>query len=291
MLRSRTYDRSGGDRVRDMGIRGRVSLRPGVRRAAAAGFGAVLLAVTILSIEARSVARLDSVAGDLPVRLYSRPPMLALGRPIDADALKAHLSRIGYTEVRDGAVGPGQFAAGRREWVIVNRQVARLGPLAAGQAVRVRLDGWDRVTSLEDREGQRYRAVPLEPELIAVASGDDTRDRTPVRLEELPPHLIDAVLTVEDQRFYRHHGLDYVRVGAAAIANVRAGRIVQGGSTITQQLARNLFLDSRRTFVRKAREAAMALTLETRHSKDEILEAYLNEVYLGQEGGLPIHGV
>ena len=277
--------------MRDMGIRGRLSRRPGARRAAAAGFAAVLLAVTILTIEARSVARLDSVAGDLPVRLYSRPPMLVLGRPIDADALKAHLSRIGYTEVRDGTVGPGQFAAGRREWVIVNRQVARLGPLAAGQAVRVRLDGWDRVTSLEDREGQRYRAVPLEPELIAVASGDDTRDRTPVRLEELPAHLIDAVLTVEDQRFYRHHGLDYLRIGAAAIANVRGGRIVQGGSTITQQLARNLFLDSRRTFVRKAREAAMALTMETRHSKDEILEAYLNEVYLGQEGGLPIHGV
>ncbi|MCL7959656.1 MAG: PBP1A family penicillin-binding protein [marine benthic group bacterium] len=265
--------------------------RSGIRRAAAAAFVVVLLVGTILAIEARSVARLDSVSGDLPVRLYSRPPMLVLGQPIDVDALEAHLSRVGYTRVREGAVGAGQFAAGRREWVIVNRRIARLGPLASGQAVRVRLDRWNRVTSLEDREGQRYRAVPLEPELIAVASGERTRDRTPVRLAELPPHLLDAVLTVEDQRFYRHRGLDYVRIGAAALANMRDGRIVQGGSTITQQLARSLFLDSRRTFVRKAREAAMALTLESRYSKDRILEAYLNEVYLGQEGGLAIHGV
>jgi len=277
--------------VWDTGNRVTTGWRPGVRRVVAAGFAVLLLIVTILAIEARSVARLDAVAEDLPVRLYSRPPMLVLGQPIDAEALKAHLGRIGYTEVQEGAVGQGQFAVGRREWVIVNRQITRLGPLAAGQAVRVRLDGWDRVISLEDREGQRYRAVPLEPELIAVSSGDDKRDRTPVRLQELPSHLIDAVLIVEDQRFYRHHGLDYVRIGAAAVANVRDGRIVQGGSTITQQLARNLFLDSRRTFVRKAREAAMALTLESRHSKDQILEAYLNEVYLGQEGGLAIHGV
>jgi penicillin-binding protein 1B len=257
----------------------------------AVGFAVVLLILTILAIQALSVARLDAVSGDVPVRLYSRPPMLVLGRAIDADDLKAHLSRIGYVEVRGGAIGPGQFAARPGEWVIVNRQIARLGPLAAGQAVRVRLDRWDRVTSLEDREGQQYRAVPLEPELIAVASGEGTRDRTPVRLRELPPHLIDAILTVEDQRFYRHHGLDYVRIGAAALANMRDGRIVQGGSTITQQLARSLFLDSRRTFVRKAREAAMALALESRHSKDQILEFYLNEVYLGQEGGRAIHGV
>ena len=262
-----------------------------MRRAAAAGFAALLLVAAILSVEALSVARLGPAVGDIPTRLYSRPPVLVLGQQADAETVRNHLSRIGYAEVPDSVVGPGQFAVGRREWVIVNRQVARLGPLAAGQAVRVRLDGWGRVTSLEDREGQRYRAVPLEPELIAVSSGDGARDRTPVRLDELPSHLIEAVLTVEDHRFYRHHGLDYLRIGAAAIANLRDGRIVQGGSTITQQLARNLFLDSRRTLVRKAREAAIALTLEARHSKSQILEAYLNEVYLGQDRGLAIHGV
>jgi penicillin-binding protein 1B len=99
------------------------------------------------------------------------------------------------------------------------------------------------------------------------------------------------VLTVEDQRFYRHHGVDYVRIAGAALANLRSGRIVQGGSTITQQLARSRYLDSRRTLIRKAREAAMAFVLELRHTKEEILEAYLNDVYLGQHGGLAVHGV
>lgn len=261
------------------------------RGASAAVLALLVLAVAGLSIEALSVARLGSAIGDLPIHLYARPPVLVLGRQVDPNALKAHLSRIGYHEVRDGVLGPGQFAAGRREWVIVSRRNGHLGSLGVEQAMRVRLDGWGRITSLEDQEGQRYRAVPLEPELIAVSSADGARDRSPVRLEDLPADLVDAVLTVEDQRFHRHHGLDYVRIGAAAIANLRDGRIVQGGSTITQQLARNLFLDSRRTFVRKAREAAMAITLERRHTKADILEAYLNEVYLGQDGGVAIHGV
>jgi penicillin-binding protein 1B len=252
---------------------------------------AVLLIAAGLSVEALSVARLGLVAGDVPLRLYTRPPVLVLGRQVDSDALKAHLSRIGYEEVEGGAIGPGQFSSSRREWVIVGRRIRQLGSLGAGHEVRMRLDRWGRISSLEDREGQRYRAVPLEPELIAVSSSAGSRDRSPVRLEDLPSHLIDAVLTVEDHRFYRHHGLDYLRIGAAALANLRDGRIVQGGSTITQQLARNLFLDSRRTLVRKAREAAIAMTLERRHSKSEILEAYLNEVYLGQDSGLPIHGV
>ena len=245
----------------------------------------------VLAIDALAVARLGSPTSDLPIRIYARPPVLAVGQRADAAALEAHLSRIGYTQAQNGVVGPGQFALGRREWLVVGRQIGRLGPFGAGNAVRARIDGWGRVASLEDREGQRYRAVPLEPELLAVSSRASGRDRVPVRVEDVPTHLIAAILTIEDQRFYQHHGLDFRRIVAAGVANLRDGRIVQGGSTITQQLAKNLFLDSRRTLVRKAREAAMALVLEARHSKSEILEAYLNEVYLGQEGALAIHGV
>jgi len=242
-------------------------------------------------IDALAVARLDSSAWRLPIRIYARPPVLAVGQRADAAALEAHLSRIGYTQAQNGVVGPGEFILGRREWLVAGRQIDRLGPFGAGSAVRARIDGWGRVASLEDREGQRYRAVPVEPELLAVSSRESGRDRVPVRVEDLPTHLIGAILTIEDQRFYQHHGLDFRRIVAAAVANLRDGRIVQGGSTITQQLAKNLFLDSRRTLVRKAREAVMALVLEARHSKTEILETYLNEVYLGQESALAIHGV
>lgn len=126
---------------------------------------------------------------------------------------------------------------------------------------------------------------------IGTLDGGAVEWRMPVRLAELPDHLVAAVLAVEDQRFHDHFGLDLRRIGGAMMANLRAGGISQGGSTITQQLAKNLFLTHDRTPIRKLREAALALALEARHSKDEILEAYLNEIYLGQDRGAAIHGV
>jgi len=115
--------------------------------------------------------------------------------------------------------------------------------------------------------------------------------RIPVRLEQVPDRLVQAVLSVEDQRFYDHAGLDFRRIAGAAVANIRHRAIAQGGSTITQQLAKNLFLSRRRTPLRKLREAAFAFALEERYTKSEILEAYLNEVYLGQAGSEAIHGM
>jgi penicillin-binding protein 1B len=265
------------------------TVRRFVRRSIAAATVLAVCAAAFLLIEALAVARLSPSVTDLPIRLYARPPVLHLGQRADPAGIAAHLSRVGYVEVADGRVRPGHFALGRRQWIIQPRQIDRLGSLASGRALLVRLDSWGRVVSIEDPDGQRYRAVPLEPELLAVESG--ARDRVQVRLEDLPAHLLDAVLTVEDQRFYQHHGIDYVRIAGAALANLRSGRVVQGGSTITQQLARTLYLDSRRTLIRKAREAAMSLVLELRHTKEEILEAYLNDVYLGQHSGLAVHGV
>jgi len=259
------------------------------------GIGGIVSALfgagVALTVEALAVARLPGETEALPVRVYARPPILVLGQEGDAATVAAHLVGLGYAEVAGETVRRGEFVMTRREWLIVTRELTRLGPLATGATIRVRLDGWGRISALEDGGGTRYRAVPLEPMSLGVVSAPNGRDRTPVRLRDLPGHLIDALLTIEDRRFYEHRGLDFRRIAAAALANLRDGRVVQGGSTITQQLAKNLFLDSRRTLVRKAREAAMALLLETRHSKAEILEAYLNDVYLGQDGGLGIHGV
>ncbi|MEM6903766.1 MAG: transglycosylase domain-containing protein, partial [Pseudomonadota bacterium] len=102
-----------------------------------------------------------------------------------------------------------------------------------------------------------------------------------VTVAELPDHLIDAVLAIEDRRFYWHPGIDPIGLTRAAITNYQAGRVVQGGSTLTQQLAKNLFLRPERSIKRKAQEALLALWLEVSYSKDEILTAYLNRVYLG----------
>jgi penicillin-binding protein 1B len=121
------------------------------------------------------------------------------------------------------------------------------------------------------------------------ASLNELRD--PVGLDRVPQQLIDAVLAAEDQRFYDHHGLDPRRIAGALVANIKARGVSEGGSTLTQQLAKNLFLTARRTPLRKLREAAFATVLELRYSKRQILEAYLNEIYLGQDGTRPIHGV
>ena len=126
---------------------------------------------------------------------------------------------------------------------------------------------------------------------IGTLDGTAMDERVPVELANVPDQLVQAVLAVEDQRFFQHHGVDLRRIAGALVANVRAGGITQGGSTLTQQLAKNLFLSAGRTPLRKLREAAIAVMLELRYSKRQILEAYLNEIYLGQDGARAIHGV
>ncbi len=132
---------------------------------------------------------------------------------------------------------------------------------------------------------------PVTAVTLGSVQGGPAEFRIPVRLAQVPAHLVQAVLAVEDQRFHDHQGLDFRRIAGAAIANLKHRAIAQGGSTITQQLAKNLFLTHRRTPLRKLREAAFALALEDRYEKADILEAYLNEIYLGQAKGDAIHGV
>jgi penicillin-binding protein 1B len=146
------------------------------------------------------------------------------------------------------------------------------------------------VLSLEDSTGRWFSSATLEPEPIR-APGYTGDDRVPVALAEVPTHLVESVLSIEDRHFFSHSGVDVVRIAGAGLANLRARGIEQGGSTITQQLAKNLFLSSRRTPLRKLRELAMAFVLEARYSKSRILETYLNQVYLGHNGGYAVHGV
>jgi 1A family penicillin-binding protein len=165
--------------------------------------------------------------------------------------------------------------------------------VALEAAVRARLgDAESRIpTAIYTRPSAWGDGDETTPIAIGTTGQPVAEERVPVTLSEVPDRLVQAVVAVEDQRFYDHHGLDLKRIGGALVANIRAGGISQGGSTITQQLAKNLFLSAARTPVRKVREAAMALVLEVRYDKSAILEAYLNEVYLGQDGARAIHGV
>ena len=140
-------------------------------------------------------------------------------------------------------------------------------------------------------DGEALDEARIEPPVIGFLADDLAQDRIPVALGDLPDHVVEAFLAIEDHRFHEHSGIDVRRIAGALVANLRAGRIVQGGSTITQQLARSLFLNRQQVLSRKLQEAVLALALERRFAKDEILELYLNEIYLGQRGGLAVHGV
>jgi penicillin-binding protein 1B len=232
-------------------------------------------------------------------RVYGRPLVLEEGGRPNARLVEEHLNRVGYRAARGQEVGPGEYYLGSWGWIIGRRPFRGMAgiqgdwarELEAGGFVIARLDYSGRLSRMEDETGRRLPRVLLEPELIGRLSGDSDEDRLPVRLGDVPESLIAALLTVEDQRFFQHHGLDLRRIAAAAAANLKVGHVVQGGSTLTQQLAKNLYLSPRRSLDRKLREAALALALEARHSKEEILEAYLNEVYLGQLGAVELRGV
>ena len=149
-----------------------------------------------------------------------------------------------------------------------------------------------RVTDvLSPLDGAPLFPIFLEPELLSGVRGASRQVREWIPLAQIPPQIIDTVLTIEDRRFYSHFGIDPVAVGRALWTNVTKGGVVQGGSTITQQLAKNLFYSPQRTMGRKFKEALAALVLEVKYTKQEILESYLNEIYLGQAGFVSIYGV
>lgn len=260
-------------------------------RAAAILAAVVLVGLAFVVFEATTVARLDSRTDATPTRIYARPLVLYVGMPADRELVRSQLDRLGYVPIRRGEIGSGAYRLDSRTWLIGRRHFRHHERVSPGGLVTARVDYGGRIASLEDPDGRRVSYITLEPELIGSLPAELGEDRVPVLLSDVPTSLVDAVLAIEDQRFYEHRGLDLRRIGAAALANLRAGRVRQGGSTITQQLAKNLYLSPSRTILRKVREAAIAVALESRHSKQQILESYLNEVYLGQDGGWAIHGV
>ena len=223
---------------------------------------------------------------DIWTLVYSAGQRLVPGLDLRTIDLRGTLARLGYVEARERPSAPGQFRATRAAWEIYLH-----GGVGAGAPglLRITLDG-DRIRRLT-RGGLAVERAALEPEVLTTIAHRPGEEHRPVHLDEVPQALVDAVLAAEDHRFFEHGGLDSRGLLRAAWANLRAGRIVQGGSTITQQLIENRLLGARRTVTRKLGEAWLARVIESRYPKAQILEAYLNEVYLGQRGGLAIRGV
>jgi len=297
---ARTRGRRAPSAARRRGVR--TALARWVRRAGwvglAAGFAVgCVVGAHLVRLDRVITARLEGQVFRVPSQVLSAPTILYPGLDWRRLELRDLLRRLGYR--------PLPPAGG-----LVSMAVPRGHVVWTDAAVRVHLRGFDHpqrpepprdiLLRLEGRRiegirelpgGRTLGAVLLEPERVGAYYGPHREQRELLKLGELPRHLIDAVLAVEDQRFVQHHGIDLRRVVGAALANLRAGSIRQGGSTLTQQLAKNFFLTPERTFRRKLDEAAMALLMEARYSKEEILEAYLNEIYLGQRGSTAVHGV
>ncbi len=226
-----------------------------------------------------------------PTRIYAQPRLLRLGEPLELGHLLADLEAQGYRPALGGGRPPsGRFHRHGDEILLIG---VRRAPSAAGtlppRLVKVRARA-GRIVGLQV-DGLAADAVALEPPLLTAVYGPRRIERRPVTLADLNNDLVRAVLAAEDDGFFQHGGLSLSSVLRALWVDLRGGEIRQGGSTITQQLARNLFLSHERSWTRKLREAALAVALELELSKWQILESYLNAVYLGARDGINIVGV
>jgi penicillin-binding protein 1B len=226
---------------------------------------------------------------DLPSRVYARPLALYPGAPLTLSDLELELRLCGYR--RSSEVSrPGQYRVAGTAVDIYRRPFQFPDGNEDGRRIEARL-ARGVVDRLRDpTSGAAVSLVRLDPAEIASIYPLQKEDRTLVRIEDVPPLLVTGLQAVEDRQFKQHPGIDLRGVARAAWANLRAGRAVQGGSTLTQQLVKNFFLTDDRTLSRKFNEAIMALLLEYHYDKAQILEAYINEVFLGQQGAYAVHG-
>lgn len=220
-------------------------------------------------------------------RVYARALELYEGRPLSGIDLELEFAAAGMSRMQP--LLPGRFAQNRNQYTIALPQLEFADGTQRAQTIVLTL-GERRVQSLVNSRGNSLDLVRLPPAELGSLLPFDSRDRTLVPIAEFPTLLVAGIQAVEDRQFRYHHGIDPRAILRALISNLRSGSVVQGGSTITQQLVKNLFLNADRNLLRKFNEAIMAISLEARFDKAEILETYLNDVYLGQSGNQAIHG-
>ncbi len=276
-----------------MAVKRRAAGRPGPVRAGTVAVAVLVSLAAACWLAARHLGaeireRFDGQRWALPTLVYARPLELYAGLPLSQRDFEEELQLAGY---RRGATaeGAGSYMVNGSTIRLVSRDFHYPGGLEPGRAMAVRFAG-DRLAALQDGDGRPLALARLDPPRIGSFHPLVHEDRIVLSRAEIPPLLIDTLLAVEDRQFYAHHGVAPLSLLRALVANLRAGRTVQGGSTLTQQLVKNLFLSSERTIGRKVREAVMALLLERHVGKEEILATYVNEVFLGQDDNRAVHG-
>jgi penicillin-binding protein 1B len=228
---------------------------------------------------------------DLPSRVYSDGTPIVPGTSYARALLEPKLNHVGYREVKKRVENPGEYRYVGDDLEIFLNNFEYPDMEFHATPVLVEMDGSAVRSVKRVTDGITLRGVRIEPELITSIYDNEMEDRMPVSLDAVPKHLVDAIIATEDKRFYSHEGISFIGIGSAIVKDIRSKAFVAGGSTLTQQLVKNLYLTADRTITRKAQEALMALLLEMRYSKEQILEAYCNEIYLGNNGSVQIAGV
>ena len=245
------------------------------------------LSLYVIYLDGKVRETFEGQRWQVPVQVFGEIKMLSVSEHYSLAMLAKSLKLSGYQKVAK-VRQPGQFEQSSQKIIFYRRSFDFGHGLVPAQKITVAMDD-DKIASLLV-EHTPVRHIQLEPILVDRILPDNKEDRVLVALETVPEKLLDTLLLVEDRDFYFHHGVSPLGILRALINNVRAGRTVQGGSTLTQQLVKNMYLTRERTITRKVKEALMALILEYRYSKDQLLEAYINEVYLGQHYANGIYG-
>ncbi|MFF7710485.1 penicillin-binding protein 1B [Pseudomonas sp. NPDC007930] len=250
--------------------------------------GLVLLAGFAVYLDAVVQEKFAGKRWSIPAKVYARPLELFVGQKLDEKDFLTELDALGYRRV-SAVAGPGDAAVSGGNVVLNTRGFQFYEGLEPARQVRVRFSG-DFVAELSGNGAEKLPVARLEPLLIGGIYPKNLEDRILIKIDQVPPYLLDTLVAVEDRDFYHHFGVSPKGIVRAMWINASSGRMRQGGSTLTQQLVKNFYLTNERSITRKVTEAMMAMLLELHYSKQEILEAYLNEVFVGQDGQRAVHG-
>ncbi len=279
------------------------------------------LGIYMLYLDAVIRAEFDQKRWAMPAKVYARPLELFESMSLSANVFAEELKLLHYRDVNcpeapppannkrrikrkappppvcapppsggESPTKPGSYARQGETFEVATRDFTFWDGVEPTRRVRLTFAG-NILVEIASLDGQETPGLlRLDPPEIAGIYPSHYEDRVLLKGDDLPPALVDTLLAVEDRSFYEHAGINPKGIFRAMLANLRAGRTVQGGSTLTQQLVKNLFLSNERTLKRKINEVLMAILIDSRYGKQEILEAYTNAIYLGQDGSRAIHG-